>query len=477
MSNPHPLDAIFHPRSIAVAGASASEQETGWVARLLNFGYSGRLYPVNPRADEISGLKVYPSVRDIPGPVDHVIFNVPARLAPQIMEDSAAKGVKVAHVYTAGFGETGKEEGKRLEEQVAATARRAGIRVIGPNCMGLYCPAGGLTFEPYFSTRKGPVSFISQTGAGSSRFVSLANERGIYFSKVVSYGNAMDLDAPDFLDYLADDPETEIIASYIEGVKDGRRYLAAVSKCLTKKPLIILKAGLTESGAGAVASHTASLAGSKNAWEAFFRQTGAISADSLEEITDIILFTLRMPIPRGRRVGIVGRGGGLGVMATDICENAGLKVPPFLPETREKLEAVIRGAGAGLRNPVESDKGMRGAAEFYEKGLVILDADPQIDSIIVHNAVDVYGDRRSGLAQQLVQGAEILGRVAKKMTKPIAATFYGGDNIEVASAVLEAKRKLLAEGVPVFNSIEAAAKAISKLVRYREFTRRNNLSA
>ncbi len=471
---PHPLDEIFHPKSIAVVGASTTEQGGRWLGALLTFGYAGHLYPVNLRATEISGLKAYPTVRDIPGPVDYAIFNIPARLTPQIMEDCVAKGVKVVHIYTAGFSETGKQEAKKLEAQTAAIARDGGVRVIGPNCTGIYYPAGGLTFSPTFSKEPGNLSFVSQTGAGASRFVTLANDRGIHFSKVISYGNAIDLDSSDFLEYLAGDEETEIIACYTEGVKDGRRFLEAIKKCLMTKPVIILKAGLTEGGARAAASHTASLAGSASVWDAFFKQTGAIPVDTLEEIIDVILALLRMPCPKGRRVGLMGRGGGLGVIAADTCERAGLKVPPFLPETVRQLEEVVPEAGSGIRNPVEGPQGMgEAAADFYARGLKIVDADPQIDFIVARLAVDVYGRRQPGLKEQLVKTAEVIANTTKTLTKPVAVVLYAGEHLETIVAVLEAQQKLLKAGIPVYPTIEAAARTVSKLIGYHEFAEKD----
>ena len=465
---PQTLDEIFHPKSIAIIGASTTQQETGWPARLISFGYPGQIYPVNPRATEISGLKTYPTVRDIPEPVDYAIFNIPARLTPQIMEDCVAKGVKAAHIFTAGFSETGKEEGKKLEAQVAAIARDGGIRVIGPNCMGIYYPAAGITFSPTFSKEPGKVSFVSQTGAGATRFVYLANDVGIHFSKVISYGNAIDLDAPDFLEYLADDAETGIITCYIEGVKDGRRFLEAIKRCLKTKPVIVLKAGLTESGAGAAASHTASLAGSESIWDAFFKQSGAIPTNTLEEIVDVILALLHMPCPKGRRVGIVGRGGGLGVIATDTCERAGLKVPPFLPETSRQLEEIVPEAGSVIRNPVEGPRGISDTADFYAKGLKIVDADPQIDFTLPRLAMDVYGGRQINLQQQLLKVAEVLASAAESLTKPMVVVLYAGEHLGTIGAVLEAREKLLKAGIPAYPTIEAAAKAVSKLIAYHE---------
>ena len=466
---PYPLDEILHPKSVAVVGASASQQAGGWVARLINFGYSGQLYPVNPRADEINGLKAYPTVRDIPSPVDYVIFNIPARLAPQIMEDCVAKGVKAVHIFTAGFSETGRGEAGELEMQTVDIARKGGVRIIGPNCMGVYCPAAGLTFNPAFSRETGRVAFIAQTGAGTIRFVYLANDMGIHFSKVISYGNAVDLDAPEFLEYLAGDDETGIIGCYIEGVRDGRRFLKAVKSCLLTKPVVMLKAGLTEGGAGAAASHTAALAGSGLVWDAFFRQTGAITVNTIEEMADMLLTLSHVPCPAGRRVAIVGRGGGIGVIATDTCERAGLKVPPFLAETRRQLEEIIPEAGTGARNPVETALGMAGAADFYTRGLGIVDADPQIDSILIQLAVDIYGGRQPYLKEQLIGAVEVLASTARTLSKPVAVVFGIGDNIEGVTAVLEDRQKLLSAGITFYYIIEAAAMCLSKFIQYHQW--------
>ncbi len=468
----HPLDEMFHPKSIAIIGASTTGQERGWVARLLNFGYDGDLYPVNPKATEIDGLKAYPSVKDIPGPVDYAIFNIPARLAPQVMEDCIAKGVKFVHVYAAGFGETGKEEAKELEARLAAIIKASRVRVIGPNCMGIYCPKADLTFNPDFPKEAGNIAFVSQSGAEAMRFVFLTNSVGMHFSKVISYGNAIDLDAPDVLEYLAGDAETDIIACYIEGVKDGRRYLEAIKECLKVKPVIVLKAGLTESGAGAAVSHTASLAGSEAIWDAFFRQTGAVRAYTMEDVADVIQALLRMRCPKGRRVALVGRGGGIGVIAADICERASLKVPAFHADTRMQLEKVIPEAGAGIRNPVETTYGMGGAAEFYAKGMDIVDADPETDLIITHLAVDVYGGRQADLRQQVTTAAAVLCDVTKTLTKPMAVALYTGGHPEIVGAVLEAQEMLLKAGIPVYPGVEAASKAINKLIRYHELAER-----
>jgi acyl-CoA synthetase (NDP forming) len=467
----HFLEQMFHPRSIAIVGASPNDPETGWIGRLINFGYGdkGEIYPVNPKAPQVHGLTAYPTVRDIPHPVEYVVFNIPARVTPQVMADCVAKGVKFVHVFAAGFSETGTPEAKQLEVRLLEIARQGGIRVLGPNCMGIYCPESGLTFNADFPKQVGNVTFVSQSGAESMRMVFLAQDVGVYFSKVVSYGNAIDLDAPDFLEYLADDEKTKVIACYIEGVRQGSRFVAAVKKCLEKKPVVILKAGLTESGASAAASHTASLAGSKNIWEAFFKQTGAIPCFTMDDVADTVQALVRMKPLRGRRVAVVGRGGGIGVIAADICERAGLKVPAFARETREKLTALIPEAGAGVRNPVETTYGMGGAADFYQRGLPIVDDDPETDVIIIHLAIDVYGSRTPNLAKLAEEAAASLCDKAPSLKKPLAAALFSGGHPDVIAAVMAAREKLTKAGIPVFSGVESASRAISKVVSYYQF--------
>ena len=471
------IDDIFHPKSIAVVGARSDEslEIDGWVARLIDFGYPGKIYPVNPKATEIMGLKAYPTVRDIPEPVDLVIFNVPFRISDRIMADCAVKGVKAAHLYTAGFSETGRPEGIRLQKEIQRIAKEAGIRVVGPNCMGLYYPKGGLTFGRLLSKVPGTVAFVSQSGASASRVTAMGNERGIFFSKVVSYGNAIDLDSTDFVEYLATDPETDIITSYIEGVKDGRRYFNVIKQTAKVKPVIALKAGVTEGGTRAAASHTATLAGSEVIWDSFFRQTGVIRVDDLEELLDAAMAFLYFRRPQGRRVGIVGRGGGLGVVATDMCEKNGLKVPQFQLETQTRLEQLIPDAGTSAKNPVEPASGLQYWAAFYEGGLRAVDADPNIDFILTHLGVDVYGGIGDRMRESLDEAIDILVKLWRQLTKPMVIVLYAGGRLETINAVLKAQKRCLEAGLPVYSNIPSAAKAVSRFIRYYEFL--DNLKA
>lgn len=471
VKNNHPLDRIFHPESVAVVGASVHDEETGWVARLINFGYGdkGEIYPVNPNADKIHGLKAYPRVSDIPYPVEYAIFNIPSRLTPQAMRDCVSKGVKFVHCYAAGFSETGTEEGKRLEAEMVKIAQEGGIRLLGPNCMGIYSPDSGLTFNEEFPKEKGRIAFVSQSGAESTRLIFLIQDVNLHFSKVVSYGNASDLDAHDFLEYLAQDEETDVIALYIEGVKNGPRFMSAIKKCMDNKPVVILKAGLTESGAGAAASHTASMAGAKAIWDSFFKQTGVIPALTMDEVADIIQGLVRIKKPQGRRVAVIGRGGGIGVIASDICERAGLKVPPFSRETQQKLLNIIPEAGAGMRNPVETMVGMGGAADFYLRGLSIVDEDPDTDIILVHMAIDVYGGHTIDLVQQVSDSSYALCAIADSIKKPMAVALFPGGHPDTLRAVGAARDNITKCGIPVFSGVESASRAFSKIYNYYQY--------
>jgi acyl-CoA synthetase (NDP forming) len=466
IDNKHPLDSMFHPASIAVVGASTSVAETGWVKRLLDFGYNGNIYPINPKAKEICALKTYPQLQDVPYAVDYAILNIPARLVSQALRDCVVKGVKFVHCYSAGFAETGNDEGKRLEAEIAAIAKRVGVRLLGPNCMGIYCPESGMTFSEDFPKESGGIAFISQSGAEATRLVFLCQDVNLHFSKAVSYGNAADLDAPDFLEYLAKDIKTDIIALYIEGIKNPPAFVSAVKKCMVNKPVVILKAGLTKNGARASLFHTASMTGSKTVWNAFFKQTGAIPALTIDEVADIIQGLTRIKNIRGRRVAIVGRGGGIGVVTTDICERAGLKVPPFSVETQDKLLQIRPDAGAMFSNPVEPKLGLEGASDFYLKGLPIIDADTEIDIILIHMAIDVYGGHMPDLVQNVTESAYALCAVADSIRKPIAVALFTGGHTDTIQAAAAARDILTKAGIAVFPGIESTARALSKIYTY-----------
>jgi acyl-CoA synthetase (NDP forming) len=465
------LENIFYPRSIAIIGASSDEQKEriGWTGTILNFGYNGKLYPVNPKATKILGLQAYPSLKDIEGQIEYAIINLSVTSVLGALEDCAIKGVKVVHIFTSGFAEVGNEQGKRLQEEIRSILDRTGIRLIGPNCMGVHSPGGGISFAN-LPRKEGPAALISQTGAGAARTIIYGSGRGIYFGKAISYGNAVDLDSPDFLEMLVDDQQTNYIALYIEGVKDGRRLLAATQKCIKKeKPVVILKAGLTEAGREAATSHTGALAGSEQGWEAFFAQTGAIRVHSLEEIVDQLVALQYIPRPKGRRVGIIGRGGGPGVIATEICEGMNLRVPPFSSGVRSQLERITTaGAGSMIRNPVEVGVGRAGAQQSYVDAFKILAESQEVDLILTHlnpEAFILYG----GTPEWLNDSINALLGVFKKLPKPVLLVLPSGETNESREIIQQAWMRCSDAGLAVFRDYESAAKAIDKLLSYYEF--------
>jgi acyl-CoA synthetase (NDP forming) len=352
------LDGIFRPRSVAVIGASPWQFGAGgagamFLHSLKEMGCPA-IYPVNPKHEEIEGFRCYASLAHINGPVDHVISALPARAVPGIVGDCIAKGVRTLHLFTAGFKETGDEAMADAETEIVAAATRAGIRVLGPNCMGLYVPSAGLSFIRGFPTEHGPVAMISQSGTNAAELVRGASRRGIRFSKVVSYGNASDVDESELLEYLAEDPESEIVTCYIEGVKDGRRFMKALKRTATAKPVLVLKGGRTESGRRATFSHTGSLAGSAEVFAALCRQAGALQARSLDELIDLsVAFRFGGGIS-GRRVALVAGGGGVSVAAADEIDEAGMLCPALPAEAQRKLLEFIPAAGSSVRNPIDA---------------------------------------------------------------------------------------------------------------------------
>ena len=467
----HCFDKLLRPASIAVIGASSNASEIGWVKRLQNFGYPGKIYPINPKAKVIHGLQAYANICDVPDSIDYAILNIPALSTPQAMRDCAVKGIPFVHCYTAGFSESGTEVGKQLEIELAQIANNNGIRLLGPNCMGIYNPKTGLTFNVRFSREVGNVGIVSQTGAGMMELIPHANARGVRFSKVVSYGNALDLNAPEFVEYLANDNDTKYIFCYVEGVNDGYRFFKAVRDCNRTKPVIILKGGLTEGGNGAVSSHTASLAGSELVWKAFFNQTGAIQVDTLSEAVEQIVAVEKLAEIKGRRIGIVARGGGVGVVATDTCERAGLKVPALTKETRLELAKITPAdAGSSIRNPVEIGLGRFGVSEYYAKGLNLVADDPNIDVVMAVLNPHIYTQEGIG-AKEIDQSAQVLIDTAKTLSKPLVVVMTLGDSIDVIGMEFHATETMLNAGLPAFSTVESAIMAISKMAKYWEFRR------
>lgn len=458
---------IFEPRSIAIAGATSnplSVTNVSFLRPLLQSTYRGRIYPVNPSADEIMGLKTYATIQDIPEPVDYVICAVPAPATPKLMRDCVAAKVKTVSIFTAGFSETG-EEGARLEREVVEIARRGGVCVLGPNCMGLHCPKTGLSLDGSIPPESGPVGFLSQSGGNGQDMILALAERKIYISKFISYGNAADLNEADLLEYLGNDDDTRIIGAYIEGIKQPRRFLTVLKEVVRAKPVIVLKGGKSKAGTGAVRLHTGALAGSQEAWDALCRQVGVIQVHNLKEMTETIQAFVYMKPPRGRRTGIVGVGGGANVLAADECESAGLVIPELTPEIREELREFTPSAGTGLRNPVDTLTNIYLDPTVLAKTVKVMAGWDGIDLLLV--VFPTLLGVRLGV-QNLRHDIEAVIEVVKGTGKPLAIVLRSANFLEGDSVAWELQRQGIDAGFPVYWSFAQAAQAVNRLVSYYE---------
>jgi len=466
------LEYIFHPRSIALVGISSDPKNFtaghGFLKGLLEFGYCGQIYPINPKAAQILGLKAYPSVRDAPETVDHAISLVPAPLTPQLIEDCGAKGVKVVHLYTAGFAETGEKEGERLQAELLARARRLGIRIIGPNCMGIHYPENGITFDmrlPQGAKESGRISFLSQSGGNAVDLVHAGPFRGLYFNKVVSYGNAIDLNESDFLENFAADPNTEIIAAYIEGIKDGRRFWQALKEAAKFKPVIVLKGGRTAAGAGAVGSHSASMAGNEDVWKTLLKQAGAIRAYTMDELADLLVVFSHLRPLAGRNAGVIGVGGGNSVEAADLCEAAGLFVPALPIDIRKQLREFTPEAGTGIRNPIDTTNLF--SPKELSRTIELVAGCAGIDFLMIQHQLGISFLRDEGRA--LFEAAlDAMIETAVGIAKPVTITLRHRGGAQGMSLLAETQEKCVKAGLAVIPSIERAAIAISRFVSYHE---------
>jgi acyl-CoA synthetase (NDP forming) len=470
----HELDYVFHPRSIAVVGASGNPEAGGrnFTSSLLAQGFKGKLYLVNPKYSEIMGLKAYASLRDVPGTVDYVISCVPASQVLNIMADFPEKKVRAMHMYTARFSETGRREDAELEQEILKEAKKQGVRLIGPNCVGLYYPREGISFGEDLPKESGPVGLVSQTGGGASNLIQLAAFRGVRFSKVISYGNALDSNECDFLDYLSHDEETKIVLMYIEGLRDARRFFTTLRQTTPRKPVIIIKGGMSESSARAAVSHTASLAGSAQTWQTAVAQTGAIPAKSLDGLADLAASFSFLPPIAGNKVAVVGGGGGASVLAADQCEEAGLDVIPLPAGVRESLREKGVATWDWISNPADvSVWGWSGADLDVGDSLKAMAESPEFDFLIVHIREPHRKSQKRISADEYLQqyrldelnDKPVLAVVADKST---GIADYGDWRWKLMAGV---RTRLSQMGIPFYPTVERAARSARELISYHQW--------
>ncbi|HCJ10614.1 MAG TPA: acyl-CoA synthetase [Clostridiales bacterium] len=452
------LEHLFHPSSVAVIGASKTEGKIGHaiLKNVLDSGYRGPVYPVNPKEEEILGLKCYPSVAAVPEPVGLAVVAVPAKAALTVVRECGEAGVPCLVVVTAGFREVGKE-GLALEKDLVETCRRYGMTMVGPNCLGImgtHTPLNA-SFSAGFPHR-GDIAFLSQSGALCAAILDWSLERGIGFSKFVSLGNKAVLDELDFIRDAAEDDYSKVILGYIEDVKRGEEFVDEASRAARKKPVVIIKSGTSQAGAKAASSHTGALAGSDLAYDVAFRQAGIIRAATMEELFDYATAFATQPIPKGRRVAIVTNSGGPGIIATDQVEARGLTMAGFSKKTLEELRGVLPPA-ANIYNPV--DVLGDATAEVYRNAFRLVLADPGVDAVVC------LLTRPAGIdPAEVARG--IIEERKRFPAKPVVAAFLGGENVREANEILEQA------GLPSYEFPERAVMALSGLVRYGELMKR-----
>jgi len=470
------LEAAFHPRAIAVAGASETPFSFGYhyVRHLLDYHYPGDIYPVNPAHEVILGLKAYPDLTSIPGPVDYVICCLPASKVLALLAQCPARGVKVVHLLTARFSETGRRQAADLETKILQEARRLNIRLIGPNCMGIYYPGGGIAHGYDMPQEGGTVGAVFQSGGLSDLLVRYGEVQGLRFSKVISYGNALDLDESDFLRYLAYDDETKVIAAYFEGAKDGRKLLNALASAARAKPVIAIKGGRGTAGIKAAASHTAAIAGSDSMWRTAFKKTGVVQARDMSELVDFLVAFSYLPPIRGNRVAIVGGGGGMSVTAADACEEAGLVVPPLPPEIREELRAKVPEVWDWLGNPVDGSIMGGISADFHTgPGQIprMLTRTPHFDLIVAQVAEEAPLPEEIWTAIVRMQAEEMINLHGEQL-KPLVAVVtdgkFGSGQFQDWrwNTLAEQRARLVAAGVPTYSTVAEAARAVRQVIEY-----------
>jgi acetyl coenzyme A synthetase (ADP forming)-like protein len=447
------IDNFFNPKSVAVIGASRNPQKIGYIVfrNFLDAGFKGRIYPVNPNAEEILGHKTYPSVLDIKDQIDLAVIAVPAPIAVQALEECGKKGIKAVTILSGGFKEVGE---KALEDRVTEIAKKYGVGVVGPNCLGIFDPSTGvdMIFLPRYRLerpKQGNIAFITQSGAIGSVVLDWMARKGYKISKFVSYGNAADVDEADLIEYLGKDRKTKVICAYFEGLREAKKFMEVTKKISGKKPVIVLKGGKTEAGRQAISSHTGSMAGSYEVYKAAFKQAGVLHATDLEEIFSFARTLSTMPIPHGNRVQIITDGGGFGVLLSDGVIENGLTLSKMddkiIGELRKSMPTYVV-----LKNPMDltGDTNM----ERYRLAIDAAMQDPNVDIIGLIALLQV-----PRLEADII---EVITNVFKSSKKPIFVIAAGGEYTEVLKKALEDF------GVPTFSYPEDAAKCMRILYEF-----------
>lgn len=447
------LDRIFYPRGVAVVGASDRPGNFGlmFTQTFLQMGHPA-VFPINPRGETVAGLTSYPAIAAVPHPVDLAVIATLKETLPGIVADASAKGVKGAIIFTSGFREIG-EEGERLEREMVAQARSNGLRIVGPNCQGIYCPKGGLAVGPGASRESGPAALISHSGSLTNFLTRSAVSRGMFFAKAISLGNEADLNSADLLEYFGEDPDVKYIIAYLEGSREPRRFFELARRISPQKPIIIWKGGVTQRGARAARSHTGALAASEEVWRALVAQTGIIPVGSAEELIDTLAAFYFQKPPQGRRAAIVSGPGGPAVATSDACVLAGLELAELSSQTRQAIAQGIPGVGTSIDNPIDLGMAASRFPEWYRLSIKALGADPAVDAFLI------IGGGNMEVSQAIVSSL-------KQGGKPAALVMMG--EMPGSAEIRDYYRE---QGLPVFADGRRAAQALGRLADYGDYLR------
>lgn len=460
------MDSFFNPKSLAIIGASANLNSISGrpIKYLRNHGYKGNIYPVNPKYEEIAGLKCYKSVLDIEGQIDQVMIAVNYRLVIKTLKDCAQKGVKYALIFSSGFAESG-DEGKKIQEEIVEVSKKTGIRVLGPNCQGFVnlrnnvasSFSASLEIQPYL---KGSIGFVTQSGALGYSIFNLAQESGVGFSYVVSTGNEVDLNTCDFLEYMVENDETNMIITYTEDIKNGRRFKELAARALELgKPIVCIKVGASEVGQKAAASHTASLTGSDTPYMTVFKQNGVIRVDEIQDAINLAILRERIKkIPDNINMGVITTSGGAGILLADKAEEYGINLPELDNKTREIIEKEIPDYGSSL-NPVDVTAQVINEPDNFKNVLQVMEDNPGIDGIVIVISM-IYGEAGATMARCIVE-------MTQKTTTPIVVAWPAGDRL------MKENFDILTEGyVPWYKSPEQAIKTLGTAMKYGLFRKK-----
>jgi acyl-CoA synthetase (NDP forming) len=453
------LTSLFYPKSIAVVGASSNlgGGKVPYFQILQMNRYQGALYPVNPKYKKIDGIKAYAAIDELPNTIDLAIVAAPVQQSLDIIKAAVRKKIKFVHFFTSGFGETGN---RQLEEELVREARKGGVRIVGPNCVGVYCTESRLSFGmPVQEKSPGMIAFLGQSGGITGNFVSIAATRKIWMNKVVSYGNQIDLRVEDYLDYFAGDKNIRLIACYIEDIKDTEAFLRALGRTTPIKPVIILKGGRTETGAKAAASHTGAMASDYTIWASAVRQYGGILVDDFDQMMNLVMLSTGRKALGGKRVGFLGAGGGVSVIFTDLALQAGLSLPELKEKTQRMIGKKIKGVNTSTVNPV--DLGAFGFdLNVMTHTMKALDEDENIDVIIPYFSVEYI--MRSEIFLNVKNNEQAFFEMAEAIKKPVIPILscFTEDNLDVERTRISTFSALRKAGFPVYPKIQDAVYSI-----------------